>query len=272
MCQLALGTQTIGSIIRPAAYCGVFGFKPSFNRIPTDGLILFSSSADHVGFFCQDFEGLTTTAAALCDKWRSDVVAQFSVERMPVLGVPDGPYLKQATPEGLAAFEQHLGRFENVGCRIKRMQMFENIDNINFCHRQLVAAEFAREQREWFPRHKPLYRPKTEELILTGQQISQEELANFQMGPERLRAHLTNMQHRHNIDLWVSPAAPGDAPEGLASTGDPVMNLPWTHAGVPVVVVPSGLSEKGLPLGLQLCGEFMGDEILLAWTRKILCG
>jgi Asp-tRNA(Asn)/Glu-tRNA(Gln) amidotransferase A subunit family amidase len=75
--------------------------------------------------------------------------------------------------------------------------------------------------------------------------------------------------NEHGIELWLSPAAPGPAPKGLDSTGDPVMNLPWTHAGLPALNLPSGLNAEGLPLGLQLAGRWWADEQLLAWAEAI---
>jgi Asp-tRNA(Asn)/Glu-tRNA(Gln) amidotransferase A subunit family amidase len=78
-----------------------------------------------------------------------------------------------------------------------------------------------------------------------------------------LRGQLTDLMDEHGVDLWLSPAAPGPAPRGLDKTGDPVMNLPWTHAGLPAVTIPSGTSSNGLPLGLQISGRFAADEYLL---------
>jgi Asp-tRNA(Asn)/Glu-tRNA(Gln) amidotransferase A subunit family amidase len=102
MCNLALGTQTIGSVIRPAAYCGIVGFKPSYDRIPTQGLVYFSRTVDHVGLFTQDVAGMALAASVLCREWRSDLVEpdEASGRGLPVLGVPDGPYLAQTDPAG----------------------------------------------------------------------------------------------------------------------------------------------------------------------------
>ncbi len=74
---------------------------------------------------------------------------------------------------------------------------------------------------------------------------------------------------KHGIDLWISPAAPGPAPEGLESTGDPVMNLPWTHSGLPTLNLPAGSSRSGLPMGLQVAGRWQSDETLLAWAAQL---
>src|SRR5438445_9730295 len=102
-CPLAIGTQTIGSTIRPAAFCGIVGFKPTYGRIPTTGLIKCSESVDHVGYFTQDVAGIALVASLLCSDWQP-----AAAETLPVLGVPEGPYLAQASPEALEAFEKHL--------------------------------------------------------------------------------------------------------------------------------------------------------------------
>jgi Asp-tRNA(Asn)/Glu-tRNA(Gln) amidotransferase A subunit family amidase len=84
-----------------------------------------------------------------------------------------------------------------------------------------------------------------------------------------LRNKLEDLKRKSGIDLWVSPPATGDAPEGIEATGDPNMNLPWTHAGLPTITVPAGKSQRGLPLGLQLTASFMEDEKLVSWTNKL---
>lgn len=264
-CPLALGTQTIGSVIRPAAFCGIVGFKPSYGRIPTDGLILFSESVDHVGLFTQDVAGMALAASVVCDNWRPPSGNDRSLTR-PVLGVPEGPYLAQASPEGLAAFESQLVQLEHAGYTIRHVPALEDIEAITQRHRRLIAAEMAQVHATWFRQYRSLYRPRTAELILEGQTVSVEELAEARAGPAALRDRLHTLMKQAGIDLWVSPAAPGPAPEGIHTTGDPAMNLPWTHAGLPAITVPAGRAASGLPLGLQCVAAFMADEQLLAWA------
>jgi len=264
-CPLALGTQTIGSIIRPAAYCGIVGFKPSFYRISADGLIYFSRSMDHVGFFTQDVQGAGLAAAVLCQAWRP--VTQPG--RPPRLGVPEGPYLAQTDAQGLQAFEKQLSCLEEAGCRIKRVPCLADIAAINTRHRQLVFAEFAREHRHLYAAYASLYRPRTREIIEIGKTVDRKTRLRAIEAAGRLRASLEALQRRHHIDLWLSPPAPGPAPQGLSSTGRPDMNLPWTHAGLPTITLPAGFFKNGLPAGLQIAAPFGADERLLAWSRRI---
>ena len=124
-------------------------------------------------------------------------------------------------------------------------------------------------QADWFAAYAPLYRPRTAALIGEGQKVSQVELEEARAGREELRGDLEMRMDRAGIDVWISPAALGSAPAGLESTGDPIMNLPWTHAGLPTVTVPAGVAGSGLPLGLQISARFMHDERLLVWAEGI---
>jgi Asp-tRNA(Asn)/Glu-tRNA(Gln) amidotransferase A subunit family amidase len=264
-CSLALGTQTAGSVIRPAAYCGTVGFKPTLNRIPTTGLIYFSRTVDHVGLFTQHVADMQLAATVLCQAWRS--VPELN--NLPTLGVPVGPYLEQAESEALKTFEHHLVILKEIGCTVKEVPVFSDIRNINRLHTGMVIAEFAQEHKEIYANHAKLYRPRTAEMIERGKNISDDELSAARVNCSRLRADLEVRMDQEGIDLWVSPPAPGPAPEGIHATGNPNMNTPWTHAGMPVVTLPGGRAQNGLPLGLQFVGSFSADEYLLAWCQMI---
>jgi Asp-tRNA(Asn)/Glu-tRNA(Gln) amidotransferase A subunit family amidase len=263
-CSLALGTQTIGSIIRPAAYCGIIGFKPSYGRIPIDGVILCSNSVDTLGFFTTDIAGIALTAALLCTDWRP-----MQVTRRPVLGIPMGAYLEQASEEGKRAFARHLAQLEQAGYDLRNVTVMDDIEEINHRHQRMVAAEMAKVHEQWFAAYASLYRPRTAAQLRLGQEVSEEELAAARAGCLKLRAELEQVMQQHGIDAWVCPATTGPAPEGLTSTGSPLMNLPWTHAGLPALTLPVGVAENGLPLGLQLVGALMADEALVAWATAI---
>ena len=263
-CPLALGTQTIGSVIRPAAFCGIVGFKPSFGRIPTAGLVHYSKSVDQVGVFTQDVVGQQLVASVLCREW---------TERTPsgraVLGVPEGAYLEQAEASGLEAFGDHSERLRQAGYEIRRLAVLDDIAQINERHRLLAAAEMAQVHNSWFGDHETLYRPRTAELIREGREVREDLVQRGQLGTRELRRELELLMRKHGIDVWICPAAPGPAPAGIESTGDPVMNLPWTHAGLPVLSLPAGKAANGLPLGLQCVAGFMQDEALLTWGREL---
>ena len=265
LCPLAFGTQTIGSVIRPAAFCGVVGFKPTLHRIPSAGLVYFSRTLDQIGLFTQDVAGMALAASALCDEWE---VVNLSEDDIPVLGVAEGPYLRQASPEALTAFHDQLQRLQSEGYTVWHVPTLLDIEELNQWHRRLVFGEFAREHAQLYARYSHLYRPRTAEIIESGRQVSDAELDDLRGACIELRDRLEKQMQQSGIDLWVAPAALGPAPAGLHSTGDPNMNLPWTTVGFPALTAPAG-KVGGLPVGLQLVARFSDDELLLAWAEEI---
>ena len=137
-CPLALGTQTCGSVIRPAAYCGVVGYKPSYGRIPTGGVLLVAESFDTVGLLAADLAWVERAAPVLCNWWRP-----VGVLPAPVLARPDGPYLGQATEEALVVLD---------GLDATPVPLFADIERINADHHRLMRFELARNHARWYPR------------------------------------------------------------------------------------------------------------------------
>jgi Asp-tRNA(Asn)/Glu-tRNA(Gln) amidotransferase A subunit family amidase len=264
LCALAIGTQTVGSVIRPAAFCGIVGFKPSYGRIPADGVIYSSPSLDTIGIFTQDVAGMALAASVLCMGWQParDL-------RRPVLGVPDGPYLAQTSAEGIRTFEATLAAVQAAGYEVRRVPVLREIAAIARRHTRLVAGEMARVHRDWFGGYGDLYRPQTAALIREGVDIGDDELGEARASRIVLREELAQTMQVAGIDLWVCPAAPGPAPGSLVTTGNSAMNLPWTHAGLPAITVPAGRSSDGLPFGLQIVAPFMADEHLLEWAEEL---
>jgi len=267
MCPLTLGTQVIGSTIRPAAYCGIVGFKPTYGRIPTDGLVKCADSVEHVGYFTQDVAGSAFVAPLLCKNWRTEQSAPSKT--LPILGVPEGPYLAQASAEALAAFEDQISLLTRAGYTVQRVNAFNDIEEINRRHTRMVFAEMAEVHRWWFAQYEALYRPRTVAALREGQTVGPEELAQARNGRAITRAHVEALMARSGIDVWISPATTGPAPEGLDSTGSPIMNLPWTYMGLPAITFPAGLAANGLPLGLQCVGAALADEALLTWVAPM---
>jgi Asp-tRNA(Asn)/Glu-tRNA(Gln) amidotransferase A subunit family amidase len=286
-CPLSLGTQTIGSVIRPAAFCGVVGFKPSFGRIPADGIVPLSPSADTVGFFTTTVEAAALTAAVLIPGWRGvsagkqgsggagakDLLANelsFSPARAPLtLGIPRGPYLERASAEGLGHFRVVCERLWTAGYDVRSVPIMPDFDAIYRRHNDLVAAEGARTHAEWFAAYPEQYHSKTVELIRRGQGVSADDYRRALAGRATLRETLHAAMDRYGIDLWIAPAAVGPAPRGLDSTGDPVMALPWTHAGLPALSLPAGTDAAGWPMGVQVVGRFGEDEASLAAAAAV---
>jgi Asp-tRNA(Asn)/Glu-tRNA(Gln) amidotransferase A subunit family amidase len=147
--------------------------------------------------------------------------------------------------------------------------MMKDFDSIQNNHNTIVAKEAAEVHKDWYEAYSELYHPKTAELILRGQKVTERDYNQALAGREKLRDAFSTAMAENKIDLWLSPGASGPAPKGLESTGDPVMNLPWTYSGLPTLCLPSGRNHTGLPLGLQIAGEWYRDENFLDWTNKI---
>jgi len=152
---------------------------------------------------------------------------------------------------------------------VKLIEAMPDFEAIGARHNLIVAAEAAHVHATWFTRYGELYHPKTVDLIRRGQSVSDDTLAQALSGCEKLRSELTALMDQNGIDVWISPAAPGPAPQGLDSTGNPVMNLPWTHSGLPTLNLPAGTNAAGLPLGLQVAARWYADEVLLAWAGEM---
>ncbi len=264
ICALTLGTQTVGSINRPAAFCGVVGFKPSYERVSRAGVLPVSASLDHVGFFTSDAESANLAASMMIPNWNST-----TVQRRPVLAVPDGPYMERVSAEGRENFELSCERLAASGYNIVSLDVMPDFDEIFDRHQLIMAFEAAQVHSDWFGRYESLYREQSTALIHRGMTFSEQDLRSAQPGREKLRRELTASMVEAGIDLWIAPAATGTAPKGLESTGDAIMNLPWTHGGLPALNLPSGKDEAGLPFGLQLIGKWHEDEVLLAWATEI---
>ncbi|MDP2329033.1 MAG: amidase, partial [Dehalococcoidia bacterium] len=200
---LAIGSQTVGSVIRPAAFCGIVGFKPSYGRIPTDGVLYYSPSVDHVGCFAQDVEGLRLAASVLLDGW----TPAPPLRRAPVIGVPVGPYLDQVEPAAFAAFAETLVALTRAGVEVRRLPVLDDIVAINDRHRWLATAEFGEQHAARFERYGSLYRAASAALFDAAREVTPEQRAEGLGGREALRARLDAAAATEGIDAWAMPAA-----------------------------------------------------------------
>jgi len=265
LCPLALGTETTGSVIRPAAFCGVVGFRPSAGRLPTDGIVSLAPTVDTVGLFTQDLDGVGRVAPSLCDNWTTG----SRPDGRPTVGIPDDDYLAQASPTGRELFGAHVAALESAGFETREVQLFPDVQRINELHEALLAAEAAGVHAEWYTRYAERYSTAMVELIERGEGVSVETLGRAKESIRRTRASVVAAFESDGVDVLVAPPAPGLPPEGLDDDGDPVMNLPWTHAGVPVITLPVGSADAGQPVGIACIGRFGRDESLLDHSRTI---
>ncbi len=284
-CHIALGTQTIGSISRPASFCGVAGYKPSYGRIAADGVIPFSVDADHVGIIAADVDALARSASVTVTGWSRDRAheaapptngesrhtSRAGSDLRHLLGtvlVPDDAYLAQADTTGLRGLDAVIERLVGLGVEVQRVSIFSDIESINEAHKDMIARDFADVHTRWYEEHGELYHSRSAQLIERGAAVTDERREQARVGRIRVRERIERALERHGAAVWIAPATVGEAPRGIETTGDPTMNLPWTYAGVPTVSVPiaglpNGRGPAGLPLGIQIASRYGSDEQLL---------
>ncbi len=266
---VSLGSQTVGSVIRPAAFCGVFGFKPSFGRIPTDGVIPLAPSLDHVGFFCRDASGLSPVATVLVEDWNAELSSSFPGPSSWTIGIPEGPYLDCVSDCGRVHFANNVRRMKEGGFQISEVLAFPDLNELIDCNMKIMMKEMAVVHKSWFEDYGISYGPRTADLIDKGRHISDEELDDLLGTKEGNSKRIEDLMDQNGVDFWMAPSAVGPAPEGLESTGDPTMNLPWTHCGMPVVSVPVKVGVEDLPQGIQLVGRMGCDELLIELVKSV---
>lgn len=207
LCPLAVGTQTLRSVIAPASFCGVVGFKPSYDRVPLDGVLLFSPSFDTVGFFTQNLPDMEAAAALLVPSWQN---RSAEVSRKPVLGIPKGVYMELMSAEVKGVFQAQISGLEQLGYEVRYVQMpWEDELIYGNAMLRFIEGELAREHEDRFAEHRVEYGVPVQEAILRGQQIPEEELEQYRTRQRELRRDLMELMEQEGIDLWVSPAQGG---------------------------------------------------------------
>jgi Asp-tRNA(Asn)/Glu-tRNA(Gln) amidotransferase A subunit family amidase len=259
-CHVAIGTQTSGSVIRPAGYCGVVGYKPSFDRIDTDGVFPFSTSMDHVGLFTPDIETLKKTLPFLVKNWKP---VSADSESDCCIGIPEGSYMSLATANTLAQFSNAVQKLEMKSYPVKKLSLVKDIAIYNNAIDRITYAELYRAHAAWYDDYRDDYGPLSRDGLEQGKAISSQELQQLLEQARHVQLWMQSLMRDQEIDVWLAPVAPDIAPRGLASTGDHRMNAIWSYTGLPVVTIPIGVNKLNLPYGVQIVGRYGQDERLL---------
>jgi Asp-tRNA(Asn)/Glu-tRNA(Gln) amidotransferase A subunit family amidase len=271
MFPIAIGTHTLRSVIAPASFCGVTGFKPSYGRIPMDGVVLLAPSFDTAGIFTADAASMDIVASHLVADWKSPLQGRHQIDpdRKPVLGIPNGIYMKLMGDEIRSVFDSQVASLMQAGYKIRTVEMPWDDDLIyGDAMLRFVQGEMAREHERWFDEHRQKYGEAVQQAILAGRTIGDDELDSYRLGQQSLRNKLAEVRREQGIDIWISPAQGGVAPPRGGRTGWPGMTAIWTYAGLPTISLPGG-HEGGLPLGFQCIAEFGQDEILMHHALRI---
>ncbi len=274
MAPFALGTQTAGSVIRPAAFCGVVGFVPTRGLVPRAGVKAVSDTLDVVGAFAHSVEDVALVAAALA--WRPEWQHAPAKAAPVAIGWTATPWAAQLAPSMLAALERVARLAAARGARVREIAwpFAQNADGVAFAaladaQRTVQLYETARALGPELQYRSELLSAKLALLIEEGRTVTADAYVEaIKVGRECAR---TLDELFGDADVLLVPSAPGEAPQGLGSTGDPQFNRPWHLLGAPQinVPVPRGLAhgESGLPLGVQVVARPGDDERALVAAR-----
>ena len=262
MVPLALGTQTGGSVIRPAAYCGAFALKPSFGSINRQGTKFVAESLDTIGIFSRAPDDLALALEVLSGRSAPDF-ASFTGK--PRIGLCRTPHWQDADAATQANLEHAAKRLAKAGATVTDFELPPGSDHLFDRHAIIMGFESVR-ALAWeymnFPEQiSTSLKPRLDE----GWQVTRADYDAVRETARQCRRALADRMHA--VDFLLTPSAPSEAPRSHESTGDPVFNRAWTLFGVPCVTVPHGKGAHGLPLGIQLVGPFDGDTALLGWAH-----
>lgn len=272
MVPLALGSQTIGSTVRPAAYCGIVGLKGTWGRISTEGVTPLSWSLDHVGIFARTVEDAALVFSVLAEPRDPERPSPDGPPSPPRMGIPRRLVEAHATPPVRAHLDEVAAAFRRAGASVEDVDLPASAARIFDVGRLILRVEAAAYHRRWFPRHAADYPPRIRELVETGGTVSAVDYVAANEGRYQFRRDMYEAFER--CDVLLLPPAPAPAPPlSEGTTGDPVLCAPWTFGGFPSIGLPSGLSREGLPLGIQLVAPMVAEQRLFEaarWCESVL--
>jgi aspartyl-tRNA(Asn)/glutamyl-tRNA(Gln) amidotransferase subunit A len=273
MCLPAVGSQTAGSLTRPASYCGVTSCKPTRGRVGTAGIVPVSPLLDHVGPIARCVADLAYMLEAMIDGGGivDPFVAALRHQQGPRLGLLEDYFFTQADATVVLTTHDTIGLLAESGARVTRRPLPEGFGEVHAMHSRIMAVEAARFHRTGWPAHRTRAGHHLTALVEGGLATSAAAYRAARDHQERFRRAAAAALG--GIDALLTPATPTAAPPRLDTTGDPCFNIPWTYSGLPTVSLPSGVTATGLPLALQLIGR-PGDEPRLlaigAWCERQL--
>ena len=269
MVPLAFGTQTAGSVIRPAAYCGIVGFKPSFGMISRAGVKTQAESLDTIGFMAGNVEDVALFAAGVSGD--HNLLVGSGATPAPRIGVWRTDEWNQASAATHNAIETAAARFADYGAQIKQVNLPEPFAQLGAAQKSIQLFEAARSFTFEYEAHREQLSARLRALIEEGRAISWQSYRAALDLASRCRALIAD--EFRDIDVLLTPSAPGAAPLGLASTGDPVFNRCGTALHLPCITLPGAGGADELPIGIQLIGPLWQDAMTLHiayWAQQNL--
>jgi Asp-tRNA(Asn)/Glu-tRNA(Gln) amidotransferase A subunit family amidase len=268
MVPLAFGTQTAGSMIRPASYCGVFGFKPTFDTLSAAGVKSFAPSLDTLGWFARNIEDICTTFSILTRAPRITALNDLVGVRVGVHSLPSALPLEDDVEQALAAAQERL---EKAGAKVVPLPLDERYEALIEHQKVVMAYEGAQTLASEYSRLSDCMGPKLVELIEEGRAINYAQYREAMLATASLRQALTAV-FETQVDVILAASATGEAPQGLEFTGDSVYCRSWTLLGVPCLNLPLSKGKAGMPVGVQLVADRWQDQRLLEIASTLMAG
>lgn len=265
MVPLALGTQTGGSILRPASFCGIVGFKPSYGTVSRTGLKLAAESFDTIGLMARDVDDIALTWKALVRSARPLPALRSPAPRLRVFR---GPYWDQAARDAGDALEQTCDGLRERGWVVEELPTPADFAELG--RARVLINGYERAQALGWERshHGPRLSAGMREVVYAGATVSYDNYIDAVRTTEQWRAWFAETMD--GWDALVTPAANGEAPRDLASTGAATFQEIWTLLRVPTITLPLATGRSGLPVGVQFVGRLYHDAELLALARSVL--
>jgi amidase len=280
---VAIGTQTLGSVIRPAAFCGVVGYKPTHGAISRTGILPFAPTLDTVGVFARSVADAAWFGACLMgEDFRDEATVVRAAPRLlhvPLEPLAEAPRIAvvktQKWPVASDAQRQHfvecIMKLQAAGARVREVTLPRLFDGAWDNVMTILAHEAVKSFGSIESRHRIRLSPVLMELLDRGRAVTPDQYAKALARRDEYRRWLDRVFEQ--FEAIATIPAPGEAPEGLGSTGDAVFNSLWTQAAMPAVTIPTGRGPRGLPLGFQVVGRYREDEHALriaAWCEATL--
>ena len=281
MCPAALGSQTVGSVLRPASYNGVVGFKPTFGRVSRYGVIPVSWSLDHVGWMARSVEdaALLMQVMAVADPNEpitvglpaDDFMAGLASHSAPRIGLIRRFFYDNSDEETRKHTDGIVDQLSRAGATIEEIPLPNSIDTAMEDQRTIMAVEGAAFHQPMYERQSQDYQPKLREMLRQGLATDGQ---TYSRALERRQQFTAEMQAlAGKADVLLTPSTPTPALPDITNTGNTMFQGPWTSCGLPVITIPSGLAASGLPFGIQLASAPFSEPKLLAaarWGENVL--
>ena len=281
MCPVAMGSQTVGSVLRPASYNGVVGFKPTYGRVSRHGVIPVSWSLDHVGWMARTVEDIAQLLQVMAgpdpeDRFAShrevpDYLAGLEFLQRPRIGLLCGFFHDNTDQETRQHVADVVERLSRAGATVEELPLPDSIETAMEDQRIIMAVEGASFHQPMYERQAQDYQPQLRDMLRRGLET---DGISYSRALERRQQFIADMELLvEKADVLLTPSTPTPALADVTNTGNTMFQGPWTSCGLPAITIPSGLAASGLPFGIQLIDSPFQETRLLSvarWCESVL--